>query len=598
MLNDTYDATLILNEAMKYARKLKKQKTEETVEPEKTKIAILGSYSIQFFRIILQYMLHKEGIETDVYEGDYNGIDMALLDPESEFYKFQADVVIILPYHEDVKTLPNPFEQTESIDKKIDSVISHYADSWKRINDRMNCHILQANFVIPNLTSLGILESNYEFSYTHFLKKINLLLEEKRSSNVTIIDMDQMASRVGKNNWFDHSAYFMNKAGFSMDHMPYAVKAFVDAIKALGGKIRKCLVLDLDNTLWGGVVAECNYDGIILDPNQAEGEAYRAFQQYILNLRKRGVILAVCSKNDEPVAKEPFEKNENMILHLSDISCFTANWNDKVSNIKLIARELNIGTDSMVFVDDNPAEREIVRQFMPEVLVVDLPEDVAYYRTALEEASAFDWIQITKDDISRTEYYVEGKKREDFLMSFSDYDDYLQALEMEGNVYDLDESNIPRFVQLINKSNQFNLRTRRYNEAEIRSMISDDQYALLFVKIKDRFSDYGLISCVILKKVGMDCYIDTWLMSCRVLKRKIENMVCERIREVANEWQCTSIIGEYIPTAKNGMVSKLYEELGFESVDTHICKTSEESRVYVLKTDSDNKLNYYIKHVE
>jgi FkbH-like protein len=349
-----------------------------------------------------------------------------------------------------------------------------------------------------------------------------------------------------------------------MDALPRVCLEFIRLIAASAGRVYKSLVFDLDNTIWDGIVGDDGFDGINLDPNDAVGEAYRHFQKYLLELRKRGVILAVCSKNDEDTAKEPFLKNQDMILRLDDIACFTANWDDKATNIKRIASLLNIGTDSMVFADDNPAEREIVRRYLPEVLVIDLPEDPSYYARAVDESSAFSWVEVTGEDLERTGTYVKNAERQELMESFADYDEYLRALEMKGKTGEPDGMQMKRFAQLINKSNQFNLRTQRYSEEELESMKKDSDVRLIYAALSDKFSDYGIISCVILKKKGDRCFIDTWLMSCRVLKRGVEYLVFDAVYETAKEWGCGRIVGEYLPTKKNGMVKDFYPGLGIE----------------------------------
>ena len=330
------------------------------------------------------------------------------------------------------------------------------------------------------------------------------------------------------------------------------------------GHVRKGLVLDLDNTIWGGVVGDDGWDGIQLDPNEGTGEAYRYFQQYVLTLKQRGVILAVCSKNDEDKAKEPFEKNPHMLLRLEDISCFVANWEDKASNLQTIAQKLNIGVDSLVFFDDNPAEREIVRLHLPQVHVVDVPEDPALYAVTLDRETPFEWLQLTKEDLLRSDSYVRNQQREKMQRQFVDYNSYLQALEMIGSVHRVGDKETPRFAQLLNKSNQFNLRTQRYTEDEICSMQKDKNVRCLCGELSDKFSSYGIISCVILKKTEEDIFIDSWVMSCRVLKRGVEHMMFRQIIAESEAIGCREIVAEYIPTTKNGMVQDFYEGLGFD----------------------------------
>jgi len=554
---------IVASELIKKARKYEKEAKLNPPSQTTIRIAVLGSFSIQYYVKTLRYNLHQCGIEADFYEGEYNGITMDVFDDESNFYKFCPNVVVVLPYYADVKTFPTLFDSDEVISEKVKSQLEYYHKVWDKIHEKLSCHILQSNIVIPNERQLGNLEDKYSFSRRRFLKKINEGLFNTAKEYVTILDLESLADGVGKNNWFDKPSYYLTKTGFRLDYLPEVIDLSTSLILALSGKTKKCLVLDLDNTLWGGVVGDEGWEGIQIDPNNAVGEAYRAFQSYILLLKERGVILAVCSKNDEAIAKEPFEKNDNMILKLSDIACFVANWEDKAGNIRRIAAELNIGTDSLVFFDDNPAEREIVRTYLPEVEVIETPTDPAEYVTALDEAFPFEWLQITKEDVSRSSSYTENKKREELLTSFVDYDEYLKALQMKGKVALLETNDVARFSQLINKSNQFNLRTQRYSEGEITEFMHDNNCRCLYAKLKDMFSEYGIISCVILRIKGNECFIDTWVMSCRVLKRGVEYLMFKRVLDIAKEVGCDCIKAEYLKTKKNAMVSKFYDELGF-----------------------------------
>lgn len=410
---------------------------------------------------------------------------------------------------------------------------------------------------------------------------LNMQLMRQRYNYVTIVDLEYVASFIGKENWFDNASYMVNKSGFALEYIGIVGDIFACQIVALKGKITKCLVLDLDNTLWGGIVGEDGYEGIQLDPNTAVGEAFLAFQRYVYELRSRGVILAVCSKNDYQIAKEVFFKNENMLLKFDDFASFIANWENKAENLKQISAELNIGTDSFVFFDDNPAEREIVRMCLPEVKVIDVPEDPAEYVKALELAVPFEWLQITKEDLQRNYSYQNNVKRTELRNSSNDYNKYLSSLEMQASVYEMHDSNIERFTQLINKSNQFNLRTQRYTESDITNMYQNPKNKLLAVKLSDRFGNYGLISCVILKSMGNHLFIDTWVMSCRVLKRGVEYLTFRHILDVAKELGCNNIIGEYIQTKKNALVMNFYKDMGFEKCEINQLKTEDSAKQYI-----------------
>lgn len=551
------------SQTVKMARRyIKSWNKEEHLDA--LRVAVLGSASIQHYVMILRYLLHEEGIEAEVYEGEYNGIAMDVFDSDSVLYRFNPETVIILPHYTDIHRYPVPMDGEQETAELVQEYVEFYTNVWNSIASKCDCRILQANFVIPPEHVLGNMERGLLSSKTSFLQQLNEDLYRVAPENVTIVDVELLAQYIGKYQYIDYSSYFLNKMPCRLDLLPEFCSLFVRLIAAMKGHIRKCLVLDLDNTLWGGVVGDDGWDGIQLDPNEGTGEAYRYFQQYVLALKQRGVILAVCSKNDEDKAKEPFENNPHMLLRLEDISCFVANWEDKASNLQMIAQKLNIGVDSLVFFDDNPAEREIVRLHLPQVHVVDVPEDAALYVATLDREAPFEWLQLTKEDLLRSDSYVRNQQRENMQRQFVDYNAYLQALEMSGSVHRVGDKEIPRFSQLLNKSNQFNLRTQRYTEDEICSMQKDKNVRCLCGELSDKFSSYGIISCVILKKTEELVFIDSWVMSCRVLKRGVEYMMFRQMIAESEAVGCREIVAEYIPTTKNGMVQDFYEGLGFD----------------------------------
>lgn len=558
---DAVQFSQYLKDARKY------QKTARSDEKYDIKIAVLGSCSTQYFVMLLRYYLHCENVEAEIYEGEYGSITSDILDDRSSLYRFQPDVLIVIPDFRDIRQYPPLMADSKTIGTVYRKVLRYYRDLWGKLEKLQNCFLLQGNFVLPVLSELGNLEANYPFSKRRFLSMINHGFAQECPANGRIVDLEFLSSLIGKRNWFDDSQFFLTKMPCRLEYLYDMTVLFANQVLALKGSIRKCIVLDLDDTLWGGVAAEEGFDGINLDPNHAVGESFLSFQAYLLGLKRRGVLLAVCSKNDEHVAKEPFLKNKNMRIKLDDIACFVANWDDKATNIKRIAGQLNIGLDSLVFFDDNPAEREIVKRYLPMVKVIDVPRDSAGYASALEEAAAFEWLQLTKEDADRSASYIADKKRTSLEGEFVDYGAYLKALDMKADIGLITKQQIGRFSQLINKSNQFNLRTQRYSEAAIERYMRDETARCIFAELEDRFSDYGLISCVILKKFGDSCFINTWVMSCRVLKRGLENAMFRRILQAAKELECSQVIGEYIPTAKNTMVKGLLTELGFESLD-------------------------------
>ncbi|MBQ9911646.1 MAG: HAD family hydrolase [Firmicutes bacterium] len=546
-------------------RKYKKVREDLLEGKDRIRVAVLGSKSIQFFVSVFEMEAFAKGIYTDIYEGEYDGILSDIMDEGSALYAFKPDFVILLTHHTDIKVYPKPLASKEEIEEWLSSQTAFYKDLYTKLS-KTGCTVLQSLFVSPIKRQYDQLEESLPYSARNCINMLNQRLCSEKPDFVHYIDLNYVAEYVGKSLWFDERNYYLNKAGFSYEYLPLAAQRFVSRIESLSGRTRKCVVLDLDNTLWGGVVGDLGYDGINLNPNDAIGESYLAFQEYLLKLKQRGIILAVCSKNDDDIAKEAFEKNPFMKIALNDIACFKANWDDKASNIRAIAEELNIGRDSLVFVDDNPAERQIVKQFVPEVTVIDLPEDPALYVRALNEAMCFDWPAITKEDISRVDSYRDNAKRNALLASGIDYDDYLRSLEMSGKASTVTDKEIERFVQLTNKSNQFNLRTQRITEAQVRQFEEGGSAACIAVRLSDCFSDYGIIGCVILEKQGSDCFIYNWLQSCRVLKRGVEDFTLNALVKEAKKLGCTRLIGEYIQSPKNRMVENFYTEKGFTAL--------------------------------
>jgi FkbH-like protein len=388
------------------------------------------------------------------------------------------------------------------------------------------------------------------------------MLAAAAPDRVVIFDLDHQSALFGKARWLDHRFWYHSKHPFDFDAIGRVAHVGAQILASSKGLSKKCLVLDLDNTLWGGVIGDDGLDGIKLGTD-ADGEAFMAFQAYVKSLKERGVILAVCSKNEEATAKEPFLRHPDMKLGLEDIAVFRANWNNKVENIRQIANTLNIGLDSLVFVDDNPAEREIVRRFLPMIEVPELPEDPSDYVNALAAGCFFETVTFSAEDKERARYYKENAQRAELQLSFTDAADYLRSLEMSSEGGSADKFHLPRMSQLINKSNQFHLTGTRYSEAELEGFSKRDDITLRFFKLRDRFGDNGLISVLVLKQEEALLVIDTWVMSCRVLGRSMEEFIAAEILDVAHARNCRAVIGRYVPSLKNKLVSGLYARLGF-----------------------------------
>ena len=350
-------------------------------------------------------------------------------------------------------------------------------------------------------------------------------------------------------------------------------------------------MLDLDNTLWGGVIGDDGPDQIKIGNDTAVGEAHAELQTYLRQLRDRGVLLSVSSKNDFQNAREGFN-HPHTVLKYEDFAAFQANWEPKSENIKAIATQINIGIDSLVFLDDNPSERELVKQQVPEVTVPDVGDDIAKYAAMLDRSGLFEPVSISKEDLNRAGYYEANATRTEMKSQFLDYGKYLDSLDMSAEIVPFERKNLDRITQLTNKTNQFNLTTRRYTNAEIEAIAQNPDMIGLSGQLKDKFGDNGLISVVIGERHDLRVEIDLWLMSCRVLKRNMELAMFDELVAAARHWGAKEIFGRYIPTKKNSMVADLYRQLGFEQIQA--LDEGETHWLYTIPAQS-SPLNSHIK---
>ncbi len=526
------------------------------------KVAVLGGFTTDYLVQGIDVFLFASGVDVQVYSPSYGTFRQEILDPESELYRFAPSIVYLATSRRDLGPFPSVGESPERVAEHVAAERDQWARLWQTLHDRLGCQVIQNNFDAPPWRLLA----NCEMSASApggYLTRLNLALVDGAPAYVTIHDVDGLSASAGRQAWGDERYFHVAK-------LPCAPASLVDyahsvssVIAALRGKARKCLVLDLDNTLWGGVVGDDGLGGIRLGQGDAVGEAFLAFQEYVLGLSRRGILLAVCSKNTDSVAREVFEKHSEMRLGLRDIACFVANWDDKATNVRAIAKTLNIGLDSLVFVDDNPAERSLVRKFAPLVAVPELPTDAAGYVAALEQHRYFQVTALTKEDLHRAEYYRAEAERKHIEESATDLGEFLRSLSMVAQVGPVSPLSLERTVQLINKSNQYNLTTRRYSNADLVALLGDPRWITRTVTLADKFGDNGLISVVIAKIEGDDLLVDTWLMSCRVLKRTVEHYVRNHLASLALERKLRRIRGDYIPTPKNALVEDHYQRLGF-----------------------------------
>jgi FkbH-like protein len=416
---------------------------------------------------------------------------------------------------------------------------------------------------------LGSLDRAYDGSPFAMVEAFNRRLAGWAAEGaVILVDVARLASVVGLEAWHDAFQWNSAKLPFSPRFLPVHADMVARTVAAIRGRSKKCLVLDLDNTLWGGVIGDDGLAGIKLGQGSAAGEAFVAIQQMALDLRSRGVVLAVCSKNEDDAARLPFREHPDMLLREEHIAVFQANWTDKAANLRAIAETLNIGVDALVFLDDNPAERMQVRSALPLVGVPELPDDPSLYPRALLAAGYFEAVAFSKEDRERAEMYQANAQRAQALSASGDLAAYLTSLDMVCSIGPVDSVTRPRVAQLINKSNQFNLTTRRYSESEIEAVERDGRRHAIQVRLLDRFGDNGIISVVIADKQGDSWEIDTWLMSCRVLGRRVQDAVLAHLVTAARIDGAARLIGRYIPSAKNRMVSGHYESLGFTRLES------------------------------
>lgn len=532
----------------------------------KKRIAILGGSSTGEIKEQLELFLLNSNILPDFYECEYGQYYEAAMFQDETFKNFDPEIIYIHISNENLKSLNN-FDQT-SEERAKDEFIK-LESIWQKLSQTFECEIIQDNFEPPSFKSFGNFDVSSKSSITRTINILNEMLYKQATEKnyLHICDRNYLSSKLGLASWKDYSLWLSAKYSLSYQAITNICYTLNKIIQSISGFSKKCLILDLDNTLWGGVIGDDGVDGIILGKDSAIGEGYLDFHLYIKELKNRGIILAVCSKNDYDIAKSGFNHPDS-ILKFSDFTAFKANWDIKTKNIYEISEEINIGLDSMVFIDDNPVERDIVRkEFSGVVSVPDIGNDVTRYREIIDGSELFNITSLSEEDKKRNDFYKNNKKRAKAVANFTDYNDYLKSLQMIAEIERFDKAYLKRITQLINKTNQFNLTTKRMTEKDIEYIINDNQNISLYAKLDDKFGENGLVSVIQGNISGKTVFIDLWLMSCRVFKRTLEYTVFYEFAEQAKSKNIKTIIGKYIPTAKNKIVSGLYKELGFKMID-------------------------------
>ena len=532
------------------------------------RLAVLSNSTVDMIVPALIASAARHGVVLEIVQPSYDQVAQEVLTPDSRVNLSKPDAVL---FALDYRALPLKlsFGDSESASHTVRGVLAYLQSLREGIKANSNAVCIFQTFAPPAELLFGSLDRALPGTMRSLVDAVNRELASwVLTSGEVLLDVAGLAETVGLANWHDHQLWNLGKFSFSDELIPLYGDHVARCVAAIRGKSKKVLVMDLDNTLWGGVIGDDGLEGIKIAQGDALGEAHRAVQRLALDLRQRGIVLAVSSKNTDFVAREPFQKHPEMLLALEHIAVFQANWNDKATNIQAIAEELSLGLDAMVFLDDNPAERGLVRSLLPEVSVPELPEDAAGYARTLAAAGYFEAVTFAAEDLKRAGYYQDNARRATLQAQSGGVDAYLASLEMKITFEPFDAIGRSRIVQLVNKSNQYNLTTRRYTDPEILDAEQDPDVFTLQVRLADIFGDNGMISVVICRPAEPGVWeVDTWLMSCRVLGRKVEHMTLREILEHARAAGIAQIRGIYRPTERNQLVLDHYAKLGFSKVE-------------------------------
>ncbi len=557
-----FDADYLLSKK----KKIKKELLASDAKFIDKKIAILGGSTTANIMLMMELFLLNNGIRPTFYESEYNKYYEDAVFPNPELEEFAPDIIYVCTSNRNITTYPDLSMDKAVVEELLTNQYLKFESIWKTLADKYNCPIIQNNFEMPLYRLMGNRDA-YDFhGHMNFISRLNQKLYDYAESvdNFYICDLNYISADYGLKEWSDPFYWYMYKYAMSVSAIPYLSFNVANIIKSLLGKNKKGFVLDLDNTLWGGVIGDDGVDGIELGPEESEGQAYTEFQQYLKAHQQLGVILNIDSKNDRENAIAGINHPDSEFKE-SDFISIKANWEPKDKNFADIATELTLLPESLVFVDDNPAERHIVTEQLKGVSAPEL-DNVVHYIQTIDRSGFFETTNISDDDLKRNEMYKENAKRAQLQSSFADYAQYLDSLEMTAEIDSFAPVYMARIAQLTNKSNQFNLTTKRFTQTEIEETAANDAYITLYGKLLDKFGDNGVVSIVIGHVDGAACDIDLWLMSCRVLKRDMEYAMMDELVKRCQARGVKTLRGHYLPTAKNKMVKNFYADMGFNLV--------------------------------
>ena len=560
---DCFQYPLDTEQLLRKKRRIRRELLAQNPHPLKKKVAILGGSTTNEVADQLGLFLLQYGIEAEFYQSEYAQYWQDAMFGTPELDAFHPDIIYIHTTWRNITDFPTTQSAADEIDSMLDAQYQHFLTMWQKLSQKFHCPIIQNNFDRPNYRLMGNRDIYDPHGRSNFISRLNQLFYQyaAQQEDFYINDIDYLSADYGLTAWGDAFYWHMYKYAMCLDAIPSLANSIANIIKAIYGKNKKALVLDLDNTLWGGVIGDDGVDGIAIGPEVPEGQVYAEFQSYCKALKSIGVILAVDSKNDEANALAGLNHPDG-ILRPDDFVSIHANWENKDLNLKAIADELSLGVDSFVFADDNPAERAIVAAQLPGVATPPL-DGAENYIKMLDHGGYFEVTTLSGEDLKKTELYHANAQRRQAEASFADYDAYLRSLDMHATIRGFENIYIQRIAQLTNKSNQFNLTTLRCSEDDIRAMAENPNWLCLYGKLVDKFGDNGVVTVVAGEQQGDTLYLRLWLMSCRVLKRGMEDAMMDCLVQDAVKRGVKTIVGYYYPTAKNAMVKEFYGGMGY-----------------------------------
>jgi FkbH-like protein len=552
-----------VNQAIAVAKSIERLRSRKTQALSSFRLGLVSNATTDFLKPLLIATAARFGILLEIIAADFGQATQEAFDPSSRVNTAKPDAVLLSL---DFRGLPLRHAGQQAWPLfGAEAAVAELASLREAFRKHSGAVCLVQTLAPPPQLLFGSLDVATAGTLRAAIASFNSQLAQDAAKNGDVlIDVEWLASVVGLDQWYDDRQWYIARLACAPALLPLYADFVCRTVAALRGRARKCLVLDLDNTLWGGVIGDDGLDGIAVSPGDARGESFRAIQEMALDLRRRGVVLAVCSKNDDTIARQPFRSHPQMLLKEADIAVFAANWDDKATNIERIARQLELGLDAMVLLDDNPVERAQVRAALPQVAVPEVGDDPCAFPRILMSAGYFDSVGFTQEDLTRAQSYKSNAERTQALEGARNLDEFLRSLRMEIEFARFNTRGRKRITQLINKTNQFNVTTRRYTEQQIAALEESAGHYTLQVTVRDKFGDNGMIGVVICSTTPEEWEVDTWLMSCRVLNRGVEQAVCNRLARDARGAGAKLLTAQYVPTERNAIVADLFERLGFK----------------------------------